>query len=28
MTLNFEVIGGLVTEEIRKDWQKLSVIEM
>lgn len=28
MTLNFEVIGGLVTEEIRKDWQQLSVIEM
>ena len=28
MTLNFEVIGGLVTEEIRKDWQSLSVIEM
>ena len=28
MTLNFKVIGGLVTEEIRKDWQKLSVIEM
>ena len=28
MTLNFEVIGGLVTEEIRKDWQNLSVIEM
>ena len=28
MTLNFRIIGGLVTEEIRKDWQKLSVIEM
>lgn len=28
MTLNFEVIGGLVTEEIRKDWQSLNVIEM
>ena len=28
MTLNFRVIGGLVTEEIRKDWQKLNVIEM
>ena len=28
MTLNFEVIGGLVTEEIRSDWQSLNVIEM
>ena len=28
MTLNFRIIGGLVTEEIRKDWQKLNVIEM
>lgn len=28
MVLNFKTIGGLVTEEIRKDWQNLSVIEM
>ena len=28
MVLNFRTIGGLVTEEIRRDWQQLDVIEM